>query len=97
MSIEPDFPVTVFYLATEPFRGGFRWLIRQFGAPRPLETGNETFGTEADARKGGKRAFIRVSARAGPRRIGRTSPGYDEATGDGPVTGEARRRGAGDR
>lgn len=63
MSFEPDHPVTVFYLVTEPFRGGFRWLVKQYGAPQPVETGNEAFATEAEARKGGRRALIRSSAR----------------------------------
>ena len=63
MSFEPDRPVTVFYLATEPFRGGFRWLVRQYGAADAVETGNEAFASEAEARKSGRRALIRASAR----------------------------------
>ena len=62
MSFEPDHPVTVFYLATEPFRGGFRWLVRQYGVVDAIETGNEAFASEADARKSGRRALIRASA-----------------------------------
>ena len=64
MSFEPDCPVIVFYLATEPFRGGFRWLVKQYGAiPAAAETGNEAFATEAEARKSGRRALIQASAR----------------------------------
>lgn len=63
MSFEPDCPVIVFYLATEPFRGGFRWLVKQYGAAAAVETGNEAFATEAEARKSGRRALIQASAR----------------------------------
>ena len=62
MSFEPDHPVTVFYLATEPFRGGYRWLVKQYGAAHAIETGNEAFASETDARKSGRRALIRNSA-----------------------------------
>lgn len=62
MSFEPDHPVTVFYLATESFRGGYRWLVRQYGAAQAVETGNEAFASEAEARKSGRRALIRTSA-----------------------------------
>ena len=62
MSYEPDHPVTVFYLATEPVRGGYRWLVRQYGAAHAVETGNEAFASEAEARKSGRRALIRTSA-----------------------------------
>ena len=62
MSFEPDHLVTVFYLAMEPFRGGFRWLVRQYGVAHAVETGNEAFASEADARKSGRRALIRASA-----------------------------------
>ena len=63
MSFEPDLPVTVFYLATERFRGGFRWLVKQYGAAHAVETGNEAFASEAEARKSGRPALIRASAR----------------------------------
>ena len=62
MSYEPDHPVTVFYLVTEPFRGGYRWLVKQYGAPQAVETGNEAFASEAEARKSGRHALIRNSA-----------------------------------
>ncbi len=63
MSFEPDHPVTVFYLTTEPFRGGFRWLMKRYGAAQVVETGNEAFSTEVEARKSGRRVLIRSSAR----------------------------------
>ena len=62
MSLEPDHLVIVFYLATEPFRGGFRWLVRRYGVTHVVETGNEAFASEADARKSERRALIRASA-----------------------------------
>lgn len=62
MSFEPDLPVTVFYLVVEPFRGGFRWLVKQYGAARAVETGNEAFASETEARKSGRPALIRTTA-----------------------------------
>lgn len=76
MSFEPDHPVTVFYLATEPFRGGFRWLVKQYGAAGAVQTGNEAFASEAEARKNGRRALIAASASISiGRRRGETSLG----------------------
>lgn len=82
MSYEPDHPVTVFYLATEPFRGGYRWLVKRYGATHAVETGNEAFASEAEARKSGRRALIRNSAHVP---AGRRS---DLADFDGAIDGQ---------
>ena len=57
-------PVEVFYLVTEPHRNGHRWLIRQYGKPFPVLTGNDMFMSEDGARKAGKAGLIAASARA---------------------------------
>lgn len=81
MPFEPDLPVTVFYLATAPFRGGFRWQVRQYGTAQAIETGNEAFASEAEARKSGRRALIRASAHS-PKGRGHSSVEIDDRLGE---------------
>lgn len=66
-----DQDVEVFYLASEGFRGGHRWIIKRYGRPEPVLTGSESFATEAAARLAGKPSLIAVSARARGRRTAR--------------------------
>ena len=76
-------PVEMFYLVIEPHSAGYRWIVRQFGKPYLMLTGNETFGSEDAARKAGKAGLIAASARAkATRQTGRRSKAAAEAVSE---------------
>ena len=59
----------VFYLGIEPYRGGFRWLVRKFGVVEPVEIGIESYDTEEEARRSGKKSLIAATRLSGSRRV----------------------------